>query len=252
MPPRFTKTVVVMPAYNAEQTVERTVRDIPPGSVSEVILVDDCSSDRTVAVARALGLRVIQHERNTGYGGNQKTCYRAALAAAADIIVMIHADYQYDSRLVPYLTGLLRDDVCDVVCGNRIRSRREALDGGMPVYKYIANRFLTGVENLLMGQNLGEWHSGLRAYTREVLERVPWERNSNDFVFDCQFLVQAAACGFRLGDIPVAARYFEEASSISFRRGVRYGLESLSVIGQYHLHRVGLWRSPLFEPRQVP
>lgn len=249
MPVGPVRTVVVMPAYNAAQTLEKTLADIPHGCVDEVILVDDCSRDNTVALARSLGLRVIQHERNTGYGGNQKTCYRAALEAGADIVVMIHPDYQYDSRLVPYLTGLLRDNVCDVVCGNRIRTRREALGGGMPIYKYISNRFLTGVENLLMGQNLGEWHSGLRAYTRKVLETIPWERNSNDFVFDCQFLVQAAAFGFRLGDIPVAARYFEDASSISFRRSVRYGLESLRVIGQYHLHRAGLWRSPLFLPR---
>lgn len=243
------KTIVVMPAYNAEQTVAKTVADIPKGSVDEVILVDDCSRDRTVAVAQSLGLRIIRHDTNKGYGGNQKTCYRAALDAGADIVVMIHPDYQYDSRLVPYLTGLLRDGVCDVVCGNRIRTRREALDGGMPVYKYISNRLLTVVENLLMGQNLGEWHSGMRAYTRRVLETIPWEENSDDFVFDCQFLVQAAAFGFRLGDIPVPARYFGEASSIGFGRSVRYGLESLRVVAQFYLHRSGLRRSRLFETR---
>jgi hypothetical protein len=192
-------------------------------------------------------LEVVRHERNLGYGGNQKTCYRLALEAGADIVVMVHPDYQYDARLVPYLTGLIRDDVCDVVCGNRIRTRREALEGGMPPYKYVANRGLTFIENLLMGQNLGEWHSGLRAYSRRVLESIPWQRNSDDFVFDCQFLVQAAAFGFRLGDIPVAARYFEEASSINFRRSVRYGLASLGCIARYHLHRVGVWRSSLFE-----
>ena len=146
-----------------------------------------------------------------------------------------------------YLTGLIKDDVCDVVCGNRIRTRREALRGGMPPYKYVANRGLTFIENLLMGQNLGEWHSGLRAYSRKVLETVPWQRNSDDFVFDCQFLVQAAAFGFRLGDIPVAARYFEEASSINFRRSVRYGLASLGCISQFYLHRIGVRRSSLFE-----
>lgn len=242
-------TVVVMPAYNAAKTIARTVLDIPAGSVDRIILVDDCSSDDTVRVAEALGLQVIRHAVNTGYGGNQKTCYRAALDAGADIVVMIHPDYQYDSRLVPYLTGLLRDDVCDVVCGNRIRTRREALAGGMPLYKYLANRFLTVTENLLMGQNLGEWHSGMRAYTRRVLETVPWERNSDDFVFDCQFLVQAAALGFRLGDIPVPARYFEEASSINFRRSLRYGTLSLGVIAQYYLHAAGVRRSPLFEAR---
>lgn len=238
-----------MPAYNAAQTIARTLADIPAGSVDEIILVDDCSTDDTVAVARAHGLRVIQHDTNKGYGGNQKTCYRAALDSGADIVVMIHPDYQYDSRLVPYLAGLLRDDICDVVCGNRIRTRREALDGGMPVYKYIANRGLTFIENLLMGQNLGEWHSGMRAYSRKVLETIPWEQNSDDFVFDCQFLVQAAASGFRLGDIPVPARYFKEASSISFRRSVRYGCHSLWTIAQFYLHRWGVRRSRMFETR---
>jgi glycosyltransferase involved in cell wall biosynthesis len=242
------KVIVVMPAYNAEKTLERTVADIPPGSVDEIILVDDCSKDNTVEVARRIGLRVIQHEKNLGYGGNQKTCYRAALEAGASIVVMIHPDYQYDSRLVPYLTGLIKDNVADVVCGNRIRTRQEALAGGMPVYKYLFNRMLTMIENLLMGQNLGEWHSGLRAYRREVLEHIPWERNSNDFVFDCQFLVQAAAFGFRLGDIPAPARYFEEGSSINFQRSIRYGLESLRSVFQYQLHRFHLWRSPLFDP----
>ncbi len=243
------KVVVVMPAYNAEKTVARTVADIPPGSVDEIILVDDCSRDQTAAIAEKLGLKVVRHEKNLGYGGNQKTCYRTALDAGADIVVMIHPDYQYDARLVPYLTGLLKDNICDVVLGNRIRTRWEALEGGMPAYKYISNRFLTVLENFFMGQNLGEWHSGMRAYTRRVLETVPWERNSNDFVFDCEFLVQAAAFGFRLGDIPAPARYFEEASSINFSRSVRYGLESLKSVFRYYLHRTHLWRSPLFEPK---
>jgi glycosyltransferase involved in cell wall biosynthesis len=243
------KVIVVMPAYNAEKTVARTVSDIPANTVDQIILVDDCSKDQTVAVAKQLGLTVIQHTQNLGYGGNQKTCYKAALEAGADFVVMIHPDYQYDARLVPYLTGLLKDNICDVVLGNRIRTRHEALQGGMPAYKYVSNRFLTVVENLFMGQNLGEWHSGMRAYTRRVLETIPWERNSNDFVFDCEFLVQAAAFGFRLGDIPTPARYFEEASSINFRRSVRYGLESLKSIGSYYLHRAHLWRSPLFEAR---
>ncbi|MFA5974718.1 MAG: glycosyltransferase family 2 protein [Elusimicrobiota bacterium] len=243
------KVIVVMPAYNAEKTLARTVGDIPDGSVDSIILVDDCSRDQTVPLARQLGLTVIVHEKNLGYGGNQKTCYRSALQAGADIVVMIHPDYQYDSRLVPYLTGLLKDGVCDVVLGNRIRTRNEALNGGMPVYKYIANRFLTMMENFLMGQNLGEWHSGLRAYSRKVLETIPWERNSNDFVFDCEFLVQAAAFGFRMGDIPVPARYFDEASSINFSRSVRYGLESLRSIARYYLHRFHLWPCSLFDPR---
>jgi glycosyltransferase involved in cell wall biosynthesis len=243
------KVVVVMPAYNAEKTLARTVADIPVGSVQEIILVDDCSRDRTVSVARDLGLRVIQHEKNKGYGGNQKTCYREALDVGADIVVMIHPDYQYDARLVPHLTGIIKSDICDVVLGNRIRTRQEALGGGMPFYKYLANRFLTIIENLAMGQNLGEWHSGLRAYSRRALESIPWDQNSDDFVFDCEFLVQAAGLGFRVGDIPVPARYFEEASSINFFRSTRYGLASLKTILRYYLHRWKIWRSPLFVPR---
>jgi len=243
------KVIVVMPAYNAEKTIARTIADIPPGSVDEIILVDDCSKDKTIEVAEKLGLHVIRHPQNRGYGGNQKTCYRAALEAQADIVVMIHPDYQYDARLVPYLTGLLKDDICDVVLGNRIRTRQEALKGGMPAYKYLSNRFLTIIENLCMRQNLGEWHSGLRAYTRRVLETIPWERNSDDFVFDCQFLVQASAFGFRLGDIPAPARYFEEASSINFFRSVQYGISSLNSVFRYYLHRAHLWKSPLFDPK---
>jgi glycosyltransferase involved in cell wall biosynthesis len=243
------KVTVVMPAYNAEKTVARTVSDIPPGSVDRIILVDDCSRDNTVSEARRLGLTVIEHKKNLGYGGNQKTCYREALASGADIVVMIHPDYQYDARVVPYLAGIIQDGICDVVLGSRIRTRQEALGGGMPVYKYFFNRLLTIGENLAMGTNLGEWHSGMRAYSRRVLETIPWENNSNDFVFDCEFLVQAAAMGFRIGDIPVPARYFAEASSINFRRSVRYGLESIKTIGRYYLHRLNLWRSPLFVPR---
>ena len=243
------KIVVVMPAYNAAKTLERTVSDIPRGSVDSIILVDDCSKDQTVEVAEKLGLRVIRHTANKGYGGNQKTCYREALTASADIVIMIHPDYQYDARLVPHMAGIIRDGICDIVLGNRIRTRREALDGGMPFYKYVSNRFLTMLENLSMGQNLGEWHSGLRAYSRKVLETIPWERNSDDFVFDCEFLVQAAGLGFRIGDIPVPARYFEEASSINFRRSLRYGLESLKTVLRYHFHRWRLWSCRLFEPK---
>ncbi len=243
------RAVVVMPAYNAETTLERTVADIPPGTADEIILVDDGSRDGTVALARRLGLTVIVHERNLGYGGNQKTCYREALARGADVVVMIHPDYQYDSRLVPHLVGLLRSGHCDVMFGNRIRTRREARAGGMPAYKYLANRLLTFVENLWMGQNLGECHSGMRAYRREVLETIPWARNSDDFVFDSQFLVQAVHFGFRLGDVPVPVRYMKEASSISFRRSVTYGLRTLGTLVEWTLHRWGLRRSPLFTPR---
>ncbi|MEK7656788.1 MAG: glycosyltransferase family 2 protein [Elusimicrobiota bacterium] len=245
------KVVVVLPAYNAERTLEKTVRDIPPGVVDEIILVDDCSKDGTAALSRALGLRTVVHERNLGYGGNQKTCYREALARGADIVVMVHPDYQYDARLTPMLVGLIANGVCDVVLGNRIRTRREALGGGMPVYKYFFNRLLTGLENSWTGQNLGEWHSGLRAYSRKALETIPWEGNSDDFVFDQQFLHQAAILGLRMGDIPVAARYFEEASSINFQRSVVYGLSTLWVMALSMLHRLGLIRHPLFMPKGV-
>jgi glycosyltransferase involved in cell wall biosynthesis len=243
------KAIVVMPAYNAESTLEATLADIPPGSVDEIILVDDCSRDGTVALARRLGLTVIEHERNLGYGGNQKTCYRTALERGADVVIMIHPDYQYDSRLVPFLVGLLRTHHCDVMLGNRIRTRREALEGGMPVYKYFANRVLTIVENLWMGQNLGECHSGMRGYRREVLETIPWERNSDDFVFDSQFLVQAVHFGFRIGDIPVPVRYMKEASSINFRRSMTYGLATLGVLVRWTMHKLRWMRSPLFEAR---
>jgi glycosyltransferase involved in cell wall biosynthesis len=243
------KVVVVMPAYNAERTLERTIRDIPAGSVDEVILVDDCSKDGTVALARTLGLTVVQHESNKGYGGNQKTCYTEALKRGADVVIMVHPDYQYDARLVPVMSDLISKDICDMVCGNRIRTRWEALAGGMPVYKYLANRLLTGLENELTGQNLGEWHSGLRAYSRKLLETVPWERNSDDFVFDQQFLMQAAFLKFRIGDVPVAARYFAEASSINFRRSCVYGLSALVCLGQFLLQSFGLARFELFEPK---
>jgi glycosyltransferase involved in cell wall biosynthesis len=244
------RTVAVMPAYNAAATLRQTVADIPAGSVDEIILVDDASQDDTVTVARELGLTVITHEQNRGYGGNQKTCYRHALEAGADIIVMIHPDYQYDSRVVPVAVEILRLGICDCVLGSRIRTRQEALEGGMPLYKYLANRVLTITENMLLGQNLGDFHSGFRAYRREVLEAIPFERNSDDFVFDSQFLAQAVAFGFKLGDIPVPVRYFDEASSINFRRSLKYGVATLGVLLRYWLHRSRLIRSPLFTLRK--
>jgi len=247
--PQKFRTVAVMPAYNAAATLRYTVQDIPPGTVDEVILVDDCSRDDTVAVARELGLTVIVHERNTGYGGNQKTCYRRALEAGADFVVMIHPDYQYDSRLIPVAVEILRLGICDCVLGSRIRTRKETRAGGMPIYKYISNRFLTFVENVALGQNLGDFHSGFRAYSRKVLETIPFECNSNDFVFDTQFLTQAVSFGFKLGDIPVPVRYFAEASSINFRRSLKYGIATLGELGRFWLHRLKLIRSPLFQAR---
>lgn len=245
--PHKPRIVAVMPAYNAETTLERTVGDIPAGTVDEIILVDDCSRDRTVEVALRLGLTVIQHQRNTGYGGNQKTCYTEALRRGADIVVMIHPDYQYDSRVIPVAAELIRLGNVDFVMGSRIRTRSEALEGGMPVWKYIANRCLTIFENVILGQNLGDFHSGFRAYRREVLEAVPWSLNSDDFVFDTQFLAQSVFFGFRLGDIPVPVRYFAEASSINFRRSTRYGLLTLWVMLQFCLNRLGLLRSAIFQ-----
>jgi glycosyltransferase involved in cell wall biosynthesis len=243
------KVIVVLPAYNAEKTLERTILDIPQGTADEIILVDDCSTDGTAALSRKLGLVTIVHESNKGYGGNQKTCYREALKRGADVVIMIHPDYQYDSRLTPVLSGLIANDVADFVLGNRIRTRKEALAGGMPVWKYFFNRLLTGFENFFTGQNLGEWHSGLRAYSRDMLEALPWEKNSDDFVFDQQFLHQAAYLGFRMGDIPVAARYFAEASSINFRRSVVYGLSTLGVMVWVLIARLGIWTHPILRAK---
>lgn len=237
-----------MPAYNAADTLERTYRDIPEGVADEIILVDDLSRDNTVEIARSLGLTVITHEINKGYGGNQKTCYTEALARGADIVVMLHPDFQYDARLVPYMVGFLKEGICDVILGSRIRTRREALSKGMPAYKYFSNRFLTIVENLVLGQNLAEFHSGYRAYTREVLETIPFLNNSDDFVFDSQFLVQAVYFGFRLGDVPVPVRYFGEASSISFRRSVTYGSSTISVLSKYIAAGLGIGRPRIFQP----
>ncbi len=241
--------IVVMPAYNAELTIERTVRDIPPGCVKEIILVDDVSKDRTVETAGKLGITVIRHERNTGYGGNQKTCYDAALAKGADAVVMIHPDYQYDPRIIPFALGFLETGVCDVVLGSRVRTRREALSSGMPVYKYISNRFLTIFENICLGQNLGDFHSGFRAYRREVLEKIPYHSNSDDFVFDTEFLAQAAYFGFRIGDVPIPCRYFSEASSINFVRSAKYGILTVGVCFKYLLQKCRLGRFKIFRPK---
>ncbi len=246
------KVIVVMPAYNASDTLERTVHDIPEGVADEIILVDDVSKDNTVEVARDLGLTVIVHERNMGYGANQKTCYKAALEHGADIVVMLHPDFQYDARLVPYMVGFLKDGICDVLLGSRIRTRREALDKGMPSYKYFFNRILTIIENLVLGQNLGEFHSGYRAYTRKVLETVPFMNNSDDFVFDSQFLVQAVYFGFRLADVPVPVRYFEEASSINFLRSAEYGSRTLISLVYYIAATLGGAKSSLFRPDGRP
>jgi len=236
----FTDVFVVMPAYNAAETVERTFLDIPEPLRENVILVDDASRDRTVAVARSLGIHVIEHEVNRGYGGNQKTCYRAALDRGARIVIMIHPDYQYDARVALIMAEIISLGTCDMLLGNRIRTRREALDGGMPRWKYFINRLSTFGENFVLGQSLGDFHSGLRAYSRDVLETIPFEKNSDDFAFDQEMLVQAVAYGFKLGDIPVPVRYMSEASSINFRRSVRYGMGGVGAIASYWSQKSGI------------
>lgn len=240
------RVVVVMPAYNAARTLERTVRDLPADGIHEVLLVDDGSTDETVAIAQRLGLTVICHPQNRGYGANQKTCYRYALDSNADVVVMIHPDYQYDCRVIPHAIGFLSLGICDVVLGSRIRTRREALEGGMPRYKYLANRVLTTIENVVLGQNLGDFHSGLRIYRREVLDKIPFERNSDGFLFDSQLLAQAVYFGYKLGDVPVPVRYFDEASTIGLSGCINYGLGTLGTLAQFWAARLRLTRSPLF------
>lgn len=239
--------VVVMPAYNAASTIERTFKSIPEGSVHEFYLIDDCSEDNTADVARSLGITVIRHERNKGYGGNQKTCYDTALKTGADVIVMIHPDYQYDGRIIPAVVSLLKTGTVDVILGSRIRSRRETLEGGMPIYKYLSNRMLTIFENVMLGQNAGDLHTGFRAYAREVLETINYQSNSDDFVFDSEFLAQSVFHGFRIGDVPIPTRYFDEASSINFRRSTKYGIQTVLVMFKYKLVQWGLLSSPLFK-----
>lgn len=242
------KVVVVMPAYNAAKTIRKTVSDIPKHVVDEIIVVDDESHDETVNIAKKLGLSVAVHKKNVGYGGNQKTCYKEALKRDADIIVMIHPDYQYDATLTRELIGPIIAGRFDIMLGSRIRSRKEALAGGMPFYKYISNRMLTLLENIVLGLNLSEYHTGFRAFHRDVLETLPIERFSNDFVFDQQILIAAHVHGFRIGEIPVPVRYFSEASSINFVRSVRYGLMTVFTLFLYMFHERGI-PQPIFSSR---
>jgi glycosyltransferase involved in cell wall biosynthesis len=241
------RVVVVMPAYNAAKTLEKTVREIPMDLVDEVVVTDDASSDDTVAEAKRLGLRTLVHERNRGYGGNQKTCYQEALRLGADVVVMLHPDYQYTPKLLPSMIGLLSDGPFDAALGSRILGG-SALAGGMPRYKYAANRFLTATQNVLAGAKLSEYHTGYRAFTREVLEALPLLENSDDFVFDNQMLAQILYQGFRIGEISCPAAYFEEASSINFSRSLKYGFGVLGVSFQLFAQRRGLARYPIFDP----
>jgi glycosyltransferase involved in cell wall biosynthesis len=247
---RRKKVVVVMPAYNAEKTLKKTYKDIPRGVVDKVILVDDGSHDKTVEVAKKLGIKTFVHPQNRGYGGNQKTCYSLALNEKADIVVMIHPDYQYDSKLTGEIIRPILDGRYDVVLGSRIRTRKEVLEGGMPLYKYIGNRVLTVIQNIVLGQNLSEYHTGFRAYSKKVLTKLPFHKFSDDFVFDQQMLISAVSVGFRIEEIAVPVRYFPDASSINFQRSVRYGISTLFALGQFVLDNTGLYTSAIFSNKR--
>ena len=240
------KIIVCLPAYNAARTLESTFTEIPFDVVDDVVLVDDASTDETVNLAKQLGIKhVLLHGKNTGYGGNQKTCYKKALELGADIIIMLHPDYQYNPRLIPSMAYLLANNIYPVVLGSRILGRG-ALKNGMPLYKYFANRVLTFLQNIFLSQKLSEYHTGYRGYNREVLENIKYENNSNDFVFDNQLLAQIIYKGYQVGEISCPARYFPEASSINFRRSVTYGLGVMGVSLKFRLNNWKLLRSRLF------
>lgn len=247
------RVIVVMPAYNAARTLEKTYGDLPRDQVAEVILVDDVSSDNTVEIAEHLGLRCLVHAQNTGYGGNQKTCYHEALRRGADIVVMLHPDNQYDATRVPYMVAPIASGEADMVLGSRLLGGREAtLAGGMPWWKYISNRILTTLENRAFGTHLSELHTGYRAYSRALLETVPFDLNSDDFVFDTEMIAETVAHGFHIAEVPVPTRYFPEASSVNFRRSVEYGLATLGVAAAFVLSRMGLRHDPRFERQPAP
>jgi len=241
------KIAVVMPAYNAEKTLEQTVGELTD-IVDIKILVDDSSKDNTAEVSRRLGVQTYVHDANYGYGRNQQTCYREALAAGADIVVMVHPDYQYTPLLVPAMAGMISSGVYDMVLASRILGAG-ALKGGMPLYKYISNRMLTAFQNLFLGVKLSEYHTGFRAFSRELLETLPLLENSDDFVFDNQMIAQAVMFGFRIGEISCPTKYFEEASSINFRRSVKYGLGVLATTMEFVAHKLGIRRAPRFDAK---
>jgi len=235
------KVVVVLPAYNAALTLEQTYREIPFDIVDEVVLVDDAGGDDTLSVGASLGIKhLIQHEKNLGYGGNQKTCYRKALDLGADIIIMLHPDYQYTPKLIPAMAHLVATDIYPVVLGSRILGKG-ALEGGMPMIKYIANRILTLIQNIFINQKLSEYHTGYRAFSREVLESIRWDLNSDDFIFDNQIMAQCVNAGFKIGEVSCPTKYFPEASSINLHNSAIYGLGCLGVSIRYRLHRWGIW-----------
>ena len=236
-----------MPAYNAQKTVKKTYDDLPKDLISEVILVDDASSDKTVQKAQKLGIKVYTHQKNRGYGANQKTCYDQALKRKPNIVVMVHPDYQYDAKLVGVLCEPIINGRTDVMLGSRIQTRHQVLAGGMPLWKYFSNRFLTLIENLAMGLNLSEYHTGFRAYSSQVLATIPYHKFSDDFVFDQQILISALSFGFNISEIPVPCKYFPEASSINLTRSIKYGLLTLWAVFAYLLNQSGLIRGSSFK-----
>jgi len=242
------KLIVIMPAYNAEKTLRQTYAELPHEYVDAVILTDDASSDETVKIARELGIKTIIHNVNLGYGANQKTCYREALKLGADIIVMLHPDYQYSPRLVTAIASIIASEHYDIVLGSRIIGG-DALKGGMPLYKYFANRFLTLIENMILGAKLSEYHTGYRAFHQKVLQTLPLEENSDDFIFDNEVLVQAIYFGFKIGEISCPTRYFKEASSINFIRSVKYGFGVLATSMKYILQKSGIMNSSILNPK---
>lgn len=242
------KIIVVMPAYYAEKTIRQTYDDLPRDLISEIILVDDASTDKTFDVAKKLGLTVFKHEKNKGYGGNQKTCYDKALSKNPDIIVMVHPDYQYDPKLLGVLCEPIVNGRADFMLGSRIQSRRQAIAGGMPKWKYYSNRFLTIFENIALGINLSEFHSGYRAYDAKSLKKLPYQTFSDDFVFDQEILISAVSYGLTISDTPVPCKYFPEASSINFKRSATYGFMTLWTVLLFHLHNLGIYKSKMFKP----
>jgi glycosyltransferase involved in cell wall biosynthesis len=246
------RVVVVMPAYNAMSTLEDTWRQIPAGVVDAVVVVDDASHDGTVSVATGLGLKVVSHPHNVGYGGNQKTCYMEALRDGADVVVMLHPDGQYDAAVIPDLVRPIVADGADMVLGSRLARRGAAMAGGMPWWKYASNRALTAIENAVLGTRFSELHTGYRAYSRRFLETVPFLRNSNDFVFDTEVIVQAVAFGMAIAETPVSSRYFEGASSVDFRTSVVYGGKTLWTLVRFLAHRARVKRAAFLEPARKP
>lgn len=242
------KVTVVLPAYNAASTLEKTYNEIPFDVVDDVILVDDASTDDTAKVAKELNIPTFIHEQNLGYGGNQKTCYREALKRGADVVIMLHPDYQYEPKLIGAMASLVAIGQYDLVLASRIISG-ESLKGGMPLYKYISNRFLTLVENILLGKKISEYHTGYRAFSRRLLENLPMENNSDDFVFDNEFIAQTVYFGYSVGEVSCPTKYFPEASSINFRRSVKYGLGVLKTALMFRLKKWGVYHHPIFNEK---